>query len=74
MNIYLFSFGHCFVCPLIYGFHIYQRSLSIFRHRLRHETEVAYARVNKLNANFNNISVISWRSVLLVEETREKFY
>ena len=22
-----------------------------------------------LNANFNNISVISWRSVLLVEET-----
>jgi hypothetical protein len=48
--------------------------LSIFRHRLRHETEVAYARVNKLNANFNNISVISWRSVLLVEENRDKFY
>jgi hypothetical protein len=24
------------------------------------------------NATFNNISVISWRSVLLVEETREK--
>jgi hypothetical protein len=23
-----------------------------------------------LDANFNNISVISWRSVLLVEETR----
>ena len=23
-----------------------------------------------LNATFNNISVISWRSVLLVEETR----
>jgi hypothetical protein len=25
--------------------------------------------VEVLNANFNNISVISWRSVLLVEET-----
>jgi hypothetical protein len=24
------------------------------------------------NATFNNISVISWRSVLLVEETEEK--
>jgi hypothetical protein len=24
------------------------------------------------NATFNNISVILWRSVLLVEETREK--
>jgi len=23
------------------------------------------------NTNFNNISVISWQSVLLVEETRE---
>ena len=26
------------------------------------------------NATFNNISVISWRSVLLVEETRETEY
>ena len=26
-------------------------------------------RVNVFNATFNNISVISWRSVLLVEET-----
>jgi hypothetical protein len=26
-------------------------------------------RVMKLNATFNNISVISWQSVLLVEET-----
>jgi len=25
----------------------------------------------KFNATFNNMSVISWRSVLLVEETRE---
>jgi hypothetical protein len=27
-------------------------------------------RVMVFNATFNNISVISWRSVLLVEETR----
>ena len=27
-------------------------------------------RVNVFNATFNNISVISWRSVLLMEETR----
>jgi hypothetical protein len=26
------------------------------------------------NTTFNNISVISWRSVLLVEETRENLY
>jgi len=26
-----------------------------------------------LNATFNNISVISWRSVLLVEETGENY-
>jgi len=26
-----------------------------------------------LNATFNNISVISWRSVLLVEETTDNF-
>jgi len=26
------------------------------------------------NATFNNISVISWRSVLLVEETRENHW
>jgi hypothetical protein len=28
-------------------------------------------RLMVLNASFNNISVISWRSVLLVDETRE---
>jgi hypothetical protein len=29
-----------------------------------------WARGRELNATFNNISVISWRSVLLVEEAR----
>jgi len=28
-------------------------------------------RVIVFNATFNNISVISWKSILLVEETRE---
>ena len=31
---------------------------------------VHWVRVMMFNATFNNISVISWRSVLLVEETR----
>ena len=30
-------------------------------------------RVMVVNATFSNISVISWRSVLLVEETRENY-
>jgi hypothetical protein len=32
--------------------------------------EYNWVRVMILNATFNNISVIAWRSVLLVEETR----
>jgi hypothetical protein len=31
---------------------------------------ISGVRVMVLNATFNNISVISWQSVLLVEETR----
>jgi hypothetical protein len=33
--------------------------------------QLAGVRVVVFNATFNNISVISWQSVLLVEETRE---
>jgi len=33
-------------------------------------TEFYMVMVMALNATFNNISVMSWRSVLLVEETR----
>ena len=33
---------------------------------------ICRVRLMVFNANFNNISVISWRSVLLVEETGEK--
>ena len=36
---------------------------------LRYKTVGLWFKV--LNATFNNISVISWRSVLLVEETGE---
>ena len=36
--------------------------------KLGHDTQVYRVRVMVFNATFNNISVISWRSVLLVEE------
>jgi hypothetical protein len=53
--------------------HLY-RFISICR--VLEEEEDAYLlvhwdRVMVFNTNFDNISVISWRSVLLVEETRE---
>ena len=32
---------------------------------------INYSRVRVFNATFNNISVISWRSVLMVKETGE---
>ena len=41
--------------------------IAIF-HGIYHK--VVRVRVQVFNATFNNISVISWRSVLLVEETR----
>jgi hypothetical protein len=34
--------------------------------------DVEWVRVLVLNATFNNISVISWRSVLGVEETEKR--
>jgi hypothetical protein len=37
--------------------------------QLRERGQVLGVRVMEFNATFNNISVISWRSVLLVEET-----
>jgi hypothetical protein len=36
-----------------------------------HKKEEKGVRVMMFNASFNNISVISWRSVLLVEEIGE---
>ena len=41
------------------------------RRRRRCIVLVHWDRVMAFNTNFDNISVISWRSVLLVEETRE---
>jgi hypothetical protein len=35
-----------------------------------YEGKVVFVCLMVFNATFNNISVISWRSVLLVEETR----
>ena len=37
---------------------------------LNRSTSIFWVRVMMLNATFNNISVILWHSVLLVEETR----
>jgi hypothetical protein len=41
------------------------------KHRNRSDRKIPVYQSRVLNASFNNISVISWRSVLLVEETRE---
>ena len=65
-----FSFGHCLVCPLIYS---YWLPLGIFKLFLFvvmvcvPMEDLVYFMV--FIATFNNISAISWRSVLLVEET-----
>jgi len=37
----------------------------------KYESEGLRVRVTVFNATFNNISVVSWRSVLLVEETTD---
>ena len=50
----LFSFGHCIICPSMYGF-----CLSM----------LLGVTVMVLNATLNNISAIELRSVLLVDET-----
>ena len=40
-------------------------------HELYYNMVRVWLRVMVFNATFNNISVISWRSVLLIEETGE---
>jgi hypothetical protein len=37
--------------------------------RINHDVQITMLRVMVFNATLNNISVISWWSVLLVEET-----
>jgi hypothetical protein len=48
--------------------------ILLFVHRRLHKASVKIywlgVRVMVFNATFNNISIISWQSVLLVEETR----
>jgi len=50
--------------------HLYLRSMTVF-HFLKLTSKMTYKRVRVMvfNATFNNISVILWRLVLLVEET-----
>jgi hypothetical protein len=38
---------------------------------VKKKTNINWVTVRVFNSTFNNISVISWRSVLLVEETGE---
>jgi hypothetical protein len=78
---FFFSFGHYIVCPLIYGFWLPLWCLQIWidlgdcyhtSSKLRCQKSWAmYVDCLLSNATFNNISVISWRSILLVVETRE---
>jgi hypothetical protein len=42
---------------------------QISKYLCNHKTKIKGVRVMVFNATFNNISVISWQSVLLVEET-----
>ena len=79
-RIMLYSFGHCIVCPLIYGFRLPLLYLQtffyyIFKQHSQFNTKVNNTRVGLgfmvFNTTFNNISVISWCSILLVEEIGE---
>jgi hypothetical protein len=53
---------------LTYNVHV---SVFFFKFKLDAMKRLKRVRVLVFNATFNNISVISWRSVLLVEETGE---
>jgi hypothetical protein len=47
----------------------YLHDAQISKYLCNHKTKIKGVRVIVFNATFNNISVISWQSVLLVEET-----
>ena len=57
--------GH-YECSWTYGTYMKLRSQNIYA-----ITKIKGVRVMVFNATFNNISAISWQSVLLVEETGE---
>jgi hypothetical protein len=72
----LFYFGHC----VVFRFTTYNYSSDIFKLLLQKYFHLVLVDITAVrwillvglmvfNATFNNISVISWRSVLLVEET-----
>ena len=60
----LFIVVYRYVFQLLYNMHIIMTSRL-----LRRREWLVFVCLMVLNATFNNISVISWRSVLLVEET-----
>jgi hypothetical protein len=79
----LFCFGHCVVCPSsIYEFWLSLWYLQTLHNFIATESEQKIKRRNAhrirvrvmvFNATFNNISVISWRPALLVEETTDRW-
>ena len=62
-NVILYMFYGCTNCSLTLYLN-YENTVLIIRASWR------WVRVMVVNATFNNISAISWRSVLLMEETR----
>ena len=69
--LFLFLSSFCVLCPVLQCLWIVY---SVLHHRIS-LTFISYlihfrVRVGVFNTTFNNISVISWQSALLVEETR----
>ena len=54
------------ISPLLTTFYIYKEVLSVNVNYAEEETGYGFM---VFNATFNSISVISWRSVLMMEET-----
>jgi hypothetical protein len=55
-----------FLPKTLKGRSFYSPNLNL---RIIFDTRIAWVRAMVFNATFNNISAISWQSVLLVEET-----
>ena len=63
---------HHYACLYFIEVDMYSRLLRYYRnnlHCLRIHITAGFVYLMLFNATFNNISIISWRSVLLMEET-----
>ena len=66
-GLFIQKFKYMHNLPIRYLFTYYKKIRDTAR--LSYRPEIIEVRVNVFNATFNNISAISWRSVLLVKET-----